>query len=269
MKRYYDKVNKRLVYTGQSSDEAFWDRHWSQETPDYTKWTPKDSRFIIKQTGKYLQPGARIIEGGCGMGRHVYALCRNGYDARGIDYAVQTVEKVHRYVPDLDIQCGDVRCLPYRDGFFDGYWSLGVIEHFYDGFIPIIEEARRVLKEEGYLFVTCPYMNCVRRLKASLRSYPDWSSAQQDSAGFYQFALDRERTVREIEHCGFCLCSARPFDGVKGFKDEVPLGRMALQSIYDGKQMATRLVRKLLNVVLSRLAGHSILLVFRKRKMSQ
>lgn len=40
----------------------------------------------------------------------------------------------------------DVRKLQFADGFFDGYWSLGVIEYFWEGYNEIVNEVKRVIK---------------------------------------------------------------------------------------------------------------------------
>jgi len=53
----------------------------------------------------------------------------------------------------------DVRKLNFPDHYFDGYWSLGVIEHFYKGYDEIIHKIYRVLHPGGFLFLTVPEMS--------------------------------------------------------------------------------------------------------------
>ncbi|GAI52286.1 unnamed protein product, partial [marine sediment metagenome] len=115
----------------------------------------RNNRFIIGHTKKYLSPGAKVLEGGCGRGNKVYALYQHGYDAYGVDYAEETVKKVNQYAPELKITVDDIRNLNFEDGFFDGYWSLGVIEHFYDGYDAMLREMHRVLSEGAIFSLQC------------------------------------------------------------------------------------------------------------------
>ena len=50
----------------------------------------------------------------------------------------------------------------------DAYWSLGVIEHFFNGYKEIAEEANRILKNKGFIFLTFPSMNILRKQKQNL-----------------------------------------------------------------------------------------------------
>ena len=40
--------------------------------------------------------------------------------------------------------------LNFEDSYFDGYWSLGVIEHFIKGYDDIIEEEKYLFNEYGF-----------------------------------------------------------------------------------------------------------------------
>ena len=60
----------------------------------------------------------------------VYSLKKQGFEAIGLDFAPQTINYLQEVAPELDIRLGDARSLPFENESFDGYWSLGVIEHF-------------------------------------------------------------------------------------------------------------------------------------------
>ena len=51
-----------------------------------------------------------------------------------MDFAEESVRRARLEYPGLDIREGDVRSLPFPAGHFDGYWSIGVIEHFWGGY---------------------------------------------------------------------------------------------------------------------------------------
>ena len=105
------------------------------------------------------------------MGHQVHALNCQGYKARGIDFAEKTVHRVKEAVPELDIRVGDVRNLPIETNGLDGYVSIGVIEHFWEGYEAILSEMARTLKTKGFLFLDFPYMSPLRRFKVRQGKY--------------------------------------------------------------------------------------------------
>ena len=170
MKKYFDRENRRLVFEKENlrkADSKLWDSHWSDYSgEDFAKDVKRKDRFVLYYTSKYLPRGSKVLEGGCGIGDKVFSLHNYGFDAYGVDYATNTVSKVNQAVPELKITTGDVRKLDFDDHFFDGYWSLGVIEHFVDGYDAILSEMNRVIKEGGYLFLTVPSMSIIRKIHA-------------------------------------------------------------------------------------------------------
>lgn len=270
--RYFDKSRKALVYIQAQSSPQMWDTHWSY-TEDKARLAldnikSKKPNFIVRVTIRYLTPeSGLILEGGCGMGQHVANLTSWGYSSLGIDFAPQTVETCKRVAPWLDIRLGDVRALPLTDHSVAGYWSLGVIEHFYSGYDQISHEMRRVIKPGGYLFLTHPYMSPLRRLKVLFRLYDQEILSDEEPEGFYQFALSHEETIINFAKLGFSLCKVSPIAGLKGFKDELPdLFRSPLQKLYDyqGKNILIRGLAYVLDRILTTISGHSCLLIFKR-----
>ncbi len=262
--KYYDAKNKRLVFLGEKSSDHFWDRFWlNDKNLKDTIIRGEKSRWMKNITKRFLPSGGKVLEGGCGRGDKVYGLNKWGYDGYGVDYAVETVNKIRELFPDLRLQIGDVRRLSFSDGFFDGYWSIGVIEHFYSGFDEIVSEISRVLKPSGYAFVTFPYMSPLRKLKAKLGFYKEFKN-EGEPKDFYQFALDKKKVLNVFSSHGLGLLHSRPMDAVKGLKDEVIFLRPLLRSIYHRRNFFARGIRFMVNICFSWFASHVMLLVFRK-----
>jgi len=213
----------------------------------------------------FLQNG-RILEGGCGMGGNVYCLHYHGYSAYGVDFAENTVRKTNRYFPELNITKGDVRNLKFKDEFFNGYWSSGVIEHFFEGYEDILREMKRVVKKGGYVFLTFPYMSPLRRLKARYGFYKDLKEDNCNLEDFYQFVLDYKMIKNDFERHGLILRYMKPNDGLKGLKDEVSVLKSVLQTLYEykGGNRFILVFKYLLNNSLVYFTGHRMLLVFEK-----
>jgi SAM-dependent methyltransferase len=264
--KYFDPINKQLIFVEKKADPYFWDQHWEANEKIRNEILRIKNTFVSRITKKYLKPeDGYILEGGCGNGINVASLYNSGYKVIGIDYAENTVKTLNKYIPELDIRLGDVRNLTFNDNYFIGYWSLGVIEHFWEGYDLIAKEMSRVLKNGGYLFLAFPYMSPLRRLKAGLGKYKAWKDGHE-SDSFYQFALNSETVVEKFRSLGFKLIKSIPFDGVKGIKDEVALLKPVLQNLYEyqGSNLPIRALRKAISVLASSVAGHCILLILRK-----
>lgn len=258
----FDK--QAIAFYREKATAEFWDNHWSATDLQTILRNSKDDRLFIPAVKRYLPKESIILEGGCGMGHIVHALQYQGYKAIGIDFASETIKNIKAAVPELDVRFGDVRALDLPDASLDGYVSVGVIEHFWDGYTPIINEMKRTLRPGGFLFVSFPYMSPLRRLKVFLKLYP--MAQKQDLDGqvdtFYQFALSPGRFQSELEALGFQLKDFLTYSGLKGFKDEVPLLQPWLQEVYDGKRAGRW--RSHLERLFKLFASHCALLVMQK-----
>lgn len=203
------------------------------------------------------------MDAGCGNGGQVYGFNSWGFDGYGVDFAVETIKETKKIFPELKVSCQDVRKLDFESKEFDGYWSLGVIEHFWEGYGQIIDEAWRVLKPGGVLMVTFPAMNPLRRLKARLGLYPKFEG-RDEPREFYQFNLNERTAIREIEKRGFKIVYKQRIDGVKGLKDEVKWFKKPLQLIYGRRSGWARMIRYAISAVTRGWAGHGFLAVFKK-----
>lgn len=261
--RCFDKDNNRIVYIERLASSTFWDSHWREEFSARDTLLRTRDNHVTRVTKRYLKPqDGPVLEGGCGTGRHVAALHNSGFRCIGLDYAEESVSRLRQAVPELDIRWGRLQELDFPSGHFAGYWSLGVIEHYWNGYEQIGREMARVIAPGGYLFLTFPYMSPLRSLKARLRCYPMWRGSRKPD-DFYQFALDHRTVVLDFEEWGFRLVEFRPLNGLKGTKDEIPALKPLLQRLHDyrGKSLLIRGLRYVLTRMLASFAGHVALLV--------
>lgn len=268
MRVYFDRGNNRLVYLGEKSTPDFWDEHWHSENYRASIERGRNSRLILNTLRKYIpDKKGRILEGGCGRGQVVYCMHAHGYESIGIDWAEKTIAKTKEVLPELDVRVGDLTSLPFPDNYFVGYWSLGVIEHFWEGYQTILTEMQRVLVQRGYLFLSFPYLSPLRKIKAKLNLYPEIEKLTgRQRERFYQFALDEQTAINDFTAAGFKLLRKKPIDGLKGFKDEVTFLKPILQRLYNykGSNLLIRGLSYGLGKVLATFAGHQIFIVFQK-----
>lgn len=140
-----------------------WDAEWAGSSravkvPDLT--ADDNWRWVQKA----IPAPARVLEAGCGVAKWVAFLDAQGYETFGIDYSQIAVEKSLDIWPGLKVCRGDLRHLPYEDGFFDGIVSFGAIEHDVDGPEAALSEMHRVLRPGGTMYCTVPCVNYARRM---------------------------------------------------------------------------------------------------------
>ncbi len=276
LKKFFDIERKRLLIFHKSKHKNFWDTHWlkHQEILGNSIYKFDPNSIVCKSTIKFLNPyDGPILEGGCGLGLHVYSLTKMNYEVIGIDNAEKTIEFIKKKHPELKIELGDVRQIPYPNNFFAGYWSLGVIEYFFNGYLEIISEMKRVIKPNGFLFITFPYMSPFRKFKARFHLFKTINTNRIEDKKtpefFYQYALNKWDVIKDFKNSGFKLKYLKPFDGIKGFKDEIFVFKDFIKKffelIYNVKKV--KLLMKIMGLIdqfLLKFSAHVILLVFQK-----
>ena len=221
----YRRVEHNLLaeYDRASADDAaFWDGHWRGENLErQLRRAASGSSGGMDFLADGFPAGGRILEGGCGLGQLVAALDSLGFRVEGLDFAAETLREAKSVLPGLALCRGDLRRLPYRDAAFDGYLSLGVIEHFTDpaDVAAILGEARRVTR--GVAFVSVPHLSpgLLRRVEAG--ELP----AAGDDATFYQYYMTPDRLRGLLEGHGFRVERFEHYATAVGLRRHHPLFR--------------------------------------------
>jgi SAM-dependent methyltransferase len=151
----------------------------------------------------------RILDLGCGDGRHLHYFSNLGYEMFGLDYAPSALYLAGLWLTSDDLSaelvCADMTAIPWRDEQFDAVISFLVINHN-----PVkrirqtIADIHRVLKPGGasrypeynYLFVrVTEYRECDRE---ALRSVlPNFTGGEKEN-----LASKRELPPVQAEKAG-------------------------------------------------------------------
>ncbi|MEZ5095310.1 MAG: class I SAM-dependent methyltransferase [Nocardioides sp.] len=114
-----------------------------------------------------VRAGDRVLDLGCGGGRHAFEAYRRGADVIAFDQDADELSGVAELfaamreageVPDgadADVKQGDALALPFADGEFDRVVAAEVLEHI-PADIQAIEELVRVLRPGGTAAFTVP-----------------------------------------------------------------------------------------------------------------
>jgi SAM-dependent methyltransferase len=156
-----------------------------------------------------LQPGVRVLDVGCGNGRHAFEALRRGADVIAIDLdsaALADVDEMAAAMTQageagdggsLRTVVADARTLPFEDGAFDVVIAAEVLEHIREDRTAIAELCR-VLRPGGLLAVTVP------------RWWPErvcWalSSEYHDIPGGHVRIYRRSDLVRRLRRSGLVV----------------------------------------------------------------
>jgi SAM-dependent methyltransferase len=260
---FYDRASRRLIYLRHRADSRSWDRRWTSSPAPTAHADSFGLRRCVTTTARYLRPGARVLEGGCGRGEKLTALAAAGFTACGVDYAPETLRRSRARHPQLPLVLGDVRALPLADGCLDGYWSVGVIEHDYDGYDDMAAEMGRVLRRGGYLFLTFPTMSLSRRILAWCGFYHRLRE-QMPRVDFYQFVLSAGAVRARFNSLGFRLVDRVNLGGLRGLKEMAPPLYHLLRRLYHHRHRTNQRIKAALDRMLAPWTGHSALLILQR-----
>ena len=114
-----------------------------------------------------LRAGDRLLDLGCGFGRHAFEALRRGARVVAYDMAVAELREVRttadgmrqagEIAPRLSATAvnGDAARLPFADGSFDRIIASEVMEHVLDD-VAALDELTRVLRPGGSIAITVP-----------------------------------------------------------------------------------------------------------------
>ena len=215
-----------------AASAAYWEEFGSEGTlADRLRFCEVDP--LRPLFTRFLKPGARMLEGGCGRGQYVAYYTARGANVVGLDFARDWLTAIHAEAPALKLCAGDVGTLPFKDGIFDLYYSGGVVEHFEGGADRALAEARRVLKPDGILLISVPYFSPLRHALAFFRrsewrrvDSPAVDDHEEGGRRFYQYAYTVRGFQRLLRDAGFTVLGTQGYALVWGLQDVALIGRL-------------------------------------------
>jgi len=172
------------------------------ETEEYTKGTIKEVGFIEKEIN--YDKSIRILDIGCGTGRHSIELAKRGYNVTGIDLSDcmlrRAIDKANNAKVKVEFLKADARDIKFEKKF-------GLVLMICEGGFPLMEtdemnfmilqSAARALKDSGKLILTT--LNGLFPLFHSVKDYINSNSVDGMSSGnAFDLMTFREKSILEI-----------------------------------------------------------------------
>ena len=175
-----------------------------------------------------LPTSGKVLDMGCGPGRHADLLAKEGLQVTGLDFSEGLLSVARKRFPLLEFVQGDFLSLPFENGSFDGVWANTSLLHLetIEEVQTALGEAYRVLKSRGVIHIL---------VKAQVGAEKTAVVGDRLSGGherFFQY-FQVEEMKELLEVAGFSLHSIKQYNET----ETIPNGRPEVELIW---ALATR-----------------------------
>lgn len=112
--------------------------------------------FNIEEFSKYVPSKANILDIGCGYGRTLNELYKNGYkNLTGIDFSEKLVTRGKNLYPNLNLCIKPTENIDFQDNSMDAVILFAVLTCIIDNNAQkyLLSEIKRVLKPNGIIYI--------------------------------------------------------------------------------------------------------------------
>ncbi len=144
-----------------------------------------------KEVVDFLKGGSgKLLDMGCGNGRHLKVALEFSYDIVGLDASRKLLDiSIKKMFGKGSLICGDVKGLPFKEDSFDTVIYIATIHHLSEDRVDSLKEAKRVLKPGGRILVS-----------AWAREQDRWELEEGESDVLVPWHLEDGRIVDRYYH---------------------------------------------------------------------
>ena len=116
----------------------------------------KDETTLIfaKELEKHLEPGAKVLDAGCGPGIPIVKYLSEKFEIFGIDFSAKQIELARKLVPNAKFKKADLISPGFENETFDGIICMYALIHVdRKKHLEILKEFYNLLKSPGYLMI--------------------------------------------------------------------------------------------------------------------
>lgn len=127
---------------------------------------------------KYVKPGMKVLDIGCGTGRSTHFLAERDVQVVGIDMTESFITKAKELYPDIDFRVMNATKLDFADQSFDFVFFSNQGIDYTERRSEVAKEACRVLKTEGVFAYSSHNSLALPRTRKAwlnfLKNLPHW-----------------------------------------------------------------------------------------------
>lgn len=137
-----------------------WNTYWGKsEQLDYWRIPAPEVIEFLSQVDKTKHK--KVLDLGCGLGRHSLLFAENGFEVCALDYSSVALSEIERISREKKLEIkpllGTYQDQQFEENSFDIILSFNALYHGTKAeFSNAISQCRCYLKNEGLLFFTCP-----------------------------------------------------------------------------------------------------------------
>ncbi|MBI5679648.1 MAG: class I SAM-dependent methyltransferase [Methanobacterium sp.] len=184
-------------------EELFTDYADKYENETFTQGTIGEVDFIVKEINN--DKNFKILDIGCGTGRHAIELAKRGYNVTGVDLSESMINKAREKAKNaqinVDFKVGDARNLSFENKFdlvimlCEGAFPLMETDEMN---FEILKNAAKALKKNGKLIFTT--LNGLYPLYHSVKEFMDTNMVDGTSSdNSFDLMTFRDKSNFELE----------------------------------------------------------------------
>jgi len=155
-----------------SKKVSYQQEYWDEVAEEKEFPTP----FPLAEFKKHIPPEMNILDVGCGYGRTLNELHKNGFkNLKGVDFSERMINRGLRLHPHLNLIKNNGDDLPFSDNSFDVVILIGVLTSNIQNEKQeeLISEISRVLNDNGILYISDFLLNDDERNLKRYKKFED------------------------------------------------------------------------------------------------
>ncbi|MBZ9569409.1 class I SAM-dependent methyltransferase [Patescibacteria group bacterium] len=146
-------------------------KQWNKIFKKHGRVFLKPQKDIPKIVKLFKKKGVKkVLDLGCGSGRHIVYLAKHGFEVYGIDIAPKGIRITQSWLKkeklSSNLKVNNIyKKLPYPNNFFDALISTQALHHNKIRNIrKLIKEIERILKPKGFIFITVSKKGSIKEI---------------------------------------------------------------------------------------------------------
>ncbi len=135
-----------------------WEKQWkSEQENDY--WKIPDSDVVTLSNELNTKDSKKVLDFGCGLGRHSILFTQKGYEVTAIDISKTAIYYLYNWANDeglkIKVLIADIFSKELKNNYFDIVICFNVIYHnIRKNIVDVLNEIWKKLKKSGIVYLT-------------------------------------------------------------------------------------------------------------------